>query len=96
MVPWVSDLTVRNGGWRDLSQTKYRLRHGDAMLDLTYRNSVPRHHIAESMSELTYYMYVRLIPASFRHVTSNLNLKYNILTELGEICDEGLERKPYD
>ncbi|CAM9739998.1 unnamed protein product, partial [Phaeothamnion confervicola] len=26
VLPWVSDLTVEQGGWRDLAQTKYRLK----------------------------------------------------------------------
>lgn len=57
ILPWVTDFTTQNGGWRDLTKSQNRLHHGDQMLDVTYENSVPRHHIAECLSELTYFMY---------------------------------------
>ena len=34
VLPWVSDLTVPWGGWRDLSRTKQRLKKGDEFLDM--------------------------------------------------------------
>nr|CAB3267730.1 WD repeat-containing protein 81-like [Phallusia mammillata] len=73
ILPWVSDLTTFNGGWRDLSKSKYRLNKGDDQLNLQYemaQNSdsgstkihVP-HHIPDMLSDITYYAYLaRQIP----------------------------------
>ncbi len=58
VLPWVSDLKVHGGGWRDLTKTKFRLTKGDAQLDTAYRHSTPPHHITESLSEITYYIYL--------------------------------------
>jgi serine/threonine protein kinase len=43
---------------RDLTKTKFRLSKGDNQLELTYRHSEPPHHVPESLSELTYYIYM--------------------------------------
>ena len=56
--PQVSDLTIKNGGWRDLAKSKFRLNKGDVQLDTTYLHSTPQHHITESLSEITYYIYM--------------------------------------
>ncbi|EEY69864.1 uncharacterized protein PITG_06380 [Phytophthora infestans T30-4] len=53
-VPWVTDF---KGGWRDLSKSKFRLNKGDAQLDRTFASSAVPHHITESLSEITYYIY---------------------------------------
>lgn len=48
---------------RDLTKTKFRLSKGDAQLETTYNHSVPPHHIPESLSELTYCIYMaRVMP----------------------------------
>ncbi|KAF1774627.1 WD40-repeat-containing domain [Phytophthora cactorum] len=53
-LPWITDFT---GGWRDLSKSKFRLNKGDAQLDRTFASSAVPHHITESLSEITYYIY---------------------------------------
>ncbi|ETI42279.1 hypothetical protein F441_12533 [Phytophthora nicotianae CJ01A1] len=53
-LPWVTDFT---GGWRDLSKSKFRLNKGDAQLDRTFASSAVPHHVTESLSEITYYIY---------------------------------------
>lgn len=84
VLPWVSDLKVQNGGWRDLSKSKFRLNKGDAQLDSAYRHSTPPHHITESLSEIIYYIYMarrtplavlrRVVRADFvsQHYPSNI------------------------
>ncbi|CAH0513766.1 unnamed protein product [Peronospora belbahrii] len=58
-LPWVTDFTAGpHGGWRDLSKSKFRLNKGDAQLDRTFASSVVPHHITESLSEITYYIYL--------------------------------------
>uniref|UniRef100_K3WVB5 BEACH domain-containing protein n=1 Tax=Globisporangium ultimum (strain ATCC 200006 / CBS 805.95 / DAOM BR144) TaxID=431595 RepID=K3WVB5_GLOUD len=52
------DFRARDSGWRDLSKSKFRLNKGDNQLDRTYENSVIPHHITESLSEITYYIYL--------------------------------------
>jgi len=38
--------------------SKFRLSKGDAQLETTYKHSEPPHHVPESISELTYYIYL--------------------------------------
>ncbi|KAL3672867.1 hypothetical protein V7S43_002169 [Phytophthora oleae] len=57
-LPWVTDFTEGpQGGWRDLGKSKFRLNKGDAQLDRTFASSAVPHHITESLSEITYYIY---------------------------------------
>jgi hypothetical protein len=82
VVPWVSDLTVAWGGWRDLGQSKRRLVSGDEALDLSYAHSIPRHHLAEGLSELAYYMYeARRAPLSTLRATVAAPLPASKLTK---------------
>ncbi|GMF22260.1 unnamed protein product [Phytophthora fragariaefolia] len=58
-LPWVTDFSAGpNGGWRDLSKSKFRLNKGDAQLDRTFASSAVPHHITESLSEITYHIYL--------------------------------------
>lgn len=64
IVPWVIDFTSKNGNWRDLTKTKYRLTKGDAQLDITYQhnkhgtdNTTP-HHVSDVLSEITFFVYM--------------------------------------
>ncbi|VDL96269.1 unnamed protein product [Schistocephalus solidus] len=38
ILPWVTDFSVENGGYRDLTKTKFRLKKGESQLDATYRS----------------------------------------------------------
>jgi hypothetical protein len=70
VVPWVSDCVTPWSGWRDLGQSKRRLKSGDQALDLSYAHSSPPHHIAEGLSELAYYMYeARRVPLATLRAT---------------------------
>lgn len=79
IVPWVIDFSSKNGNWRDLTKTKYRLTKGDAQLDITYQHnkhgtdSTTPHHVSDVLSEITFYVYMaRKTPKSVlcRHVRS--------------------------
>ncbi|KAF7244215.1 WD repeat-containing protein 81 [Varanus komodoensis] len=72
VLPWVTDFTTRNGRFRDLRKSKFRLNKGDKQLDFTYEMTkqafvaggglggeqphVP-HHISDVLSDITYYVY---------------------------------------
>lgn len=43
---------------RDLTKSKFRLSKGDPQLHTTFRHSDPPHHIPETLSELTFYIYM--------------------------------------
>jgi WD repeat-containing protein 81 len=72
ILPWVTDFKSPNSGLRDLTKSKYRLNKGDGQLDVTYNPEDPlkdplqvAHHIAEVLSDITYYVYkARQIPKS--------------------------------
>ena len=69
-VPWVMDFSQENGGFRDLTKSKFRLNKGDHQLDLTYdipvsvstdnqmnsHMNIP-HHVSDVLSDITYYLY---------------------------------------
>ncbi|BHF71920.1 WD repeat-containing protein 81 [Sparganum proliferum] len=46
ILPWVTDFTVENGGYRDLTKTKFRLKKGESQLDATYRSHSWQHPIS--------------------------------------------------
>lgn len=73
VLPWVMNFSLPDGGWRDLTKSKFRLNKGDHQLDLTYEpvsltitnTLVPNwgdaiqvpHHVSDVLSEITYYVY---------------------------------------
>uniref|UniRef100_A0A8C5MJS3 WD repeat domain 81 n=1 Tax=Leptobrachium leishanense TaxID=445787 RepID=A0A8C5MJS3_9ANUR len=71
VLPWVIDFTTKNGRFRDLRKSKFRLNKGDKQLEFTYEMTkqailagagstdhlhVP-HHISDVLSDITYYVY---------------------------------------
>lgn len=67
--PWVMEFTHKDGGYRDLTKSKYRLNKGDGQLDFTYVSaqeeqrreqdqSLVPHHIGDISSDVTYYVYL--------------------------------------
>ncbi|XP_064489636.1 WD repeat-containing protein 81-like isoform X2 [Ornithodoros turicata] len=74
VLPWVRDLSHPDGGWRDLTRSKFRLTRGDQQLDVTYESAgvfhtsstttaVDRavqvpHHVSETLPDITYYVYM--------------------------------------
>lgn len=63
IIPWVTDFSSQDEDedakhWRDLGKSKFRLAKGDHQLLSTFVNSPIPHHITESLSEITYYIYM--------------------------------------
>ena len=69
--PWVMEFTHKDGGFRDLTKSKYRLSKGDQQLDFTYisaqeelryrgvgQDGLVPHHIGDISSDVTYYVYL--------------------------------------
>ncbi|KAM9319278.1 WD repeat-containing protein 81 [Gastrophryne carolinensis] len=71
VLPWVVDFSTKNGKFRDLKKSKFRLNKGDKQLEFTYEMTkqafvasggsseqlhVP-HHISDVLSDITYYVY---------------------------------------
>ncbi|XP_031561035.1 WD repeat-containing protein 81-like isoform X2 [Actinia tenebrosa] len=84
LFPWVTDFTDKNGGFRDLTKTKFRLNKGDNQLDMTYKQalfdthdtgvSAVAHHVSDVLSDITYHAYLaRRTPVSVlcEHLRSN-------------------------
>ncbi|KAI6221762.1 putative WD repeat-containing protein F52C9.1 [Aphelenchoides besseyi] len=73
ILPWVVDFTSKNGGYRDLTKTKYRIAKGDAQLNETYKRQQLAHHIPELLSDICYMVYRARIESKevlCRHVRS--------------------------
>ena len=80
VLPWVVDFSEANGGWRDLSRSKFRLNKGDDQLDFTFTSQspplgsslstaspalLPPHHVSDVLSDITFYVYLaRRMPRS--------------------------------
>jgi hypothetical protein len=97
IIPWVTDFSCypvhdshsMYGGLRDLTKTKFRLSKGDAQLETTYKHSDPPHHVPESLSELTYYIYLaRRTPLQvLRRVVRDVFVPEHYPHSMGRIYD---------
>ncbi|KAI8373340.1 hypothetical protein BD560DRAFT_394684 [Blakeslea trispora] len=58
ILPWITDFSGNSveDGWRNFTQTKFRINKGDEQLDFTFDGPVP-HHITDILSDITYYVY---------------------------------------
>ncbi|KAI8069130.1 uncharacterized protein B0P05DRAFT_495339 [Gilbertella persicaria] len=58
ILPWITDFSgdAVEDGWRNFTQTKFRINKGDEQLDFTFDGPVP-HHITDILSDITYYVY---------------------------------------
>ena len=70
-MPWIRDFTSQNGGWRDLTKSKYRLNKGDTQLELTY----------ESVKDLE----TLIDPLSLDQQKSVLHIPHHVSDVLSEI-----------
>jgi hypothetical protein len=83
VLPWVTDFTSQDlhptaRHWRDLTKSKFRLKKGDSQLDTTFRNSATPHHVPESLSDITYVIYMARrtpLPALRTIVRANFEAK---------------------
>jgi hypothetical protein len=76
--------SYHTGGWRDLRKTKFRLQKGDEQLDFTFNSSTTPHHVTETLSEITYYVYMaRRTPVEILKVIS---LSVPKLGSLNDYC----------
>lgn len=97
IIPWVTDFSCYPvhdngniyGGLRDLTKTKFRLSKGDAQLETTFKHSDPPHHVPESLSELTYYIYLaRRTPLQvLRRVVRDVFVPEHYPHSMGRIFD---------
>jgi len=77
VLPWITDFSsaapVEGRGLRNFKKTKFRLSKGDHQLTTSFAHSEPPHHISESLSELTYCIYLaRVMPMQvLRRVVRN-------------------------
>ncbi|RCN52720.1 hypothetical protein ANCCAN_01096 [Ancylostoma caninum] len=81
--PWVCDFKQKDGGWRDLSKTKYRLTKGDDQLGQNFRHL--SHHIPEVLSDIGYMVYKARVESKSnlcKHVRSNVVSKHSDMPNL--------------
>lgn len=83
LFPWVTDFTTKDGGFRNLTKSKFRLNKGDHQLDMTYKQALydidggatsVAHHVSDVLSDITFHAYLaRRTPVSVlcEHLRSN-------------------------
>jgi len=80
LFPWVTDFSSKDGGYRDLTKSKFRLNKGDHQLDMTYKvqhdsdGGSTAHHVSDVLSDITFHAYLaRRTPVAVlcEHLRSN-------------------------